>query len=255
MKCQKAGSGKKACLWLLLLVCSVAAPHERVVTRLPPIGRQVGLLQILVADRDVHVPWVPKRARARSPAEAEKLARKLADSARHGADFVALAKQYSDWPLAAANGGQLGILTEDTGVMPELTDKGLALEMGGVSDPISTSLGYAVLKRLPLMRISHIAIAYQGLPGSKETRTRKEAEELIARIHAELASGKRTFAEEAFDHSDDLVSAGRGGDLGAFDEKSPLMPQIRNAATHLQKGQVSAPFESPLGLELVLRVE
>jgi hypothetical protein len=232
-----------------------AAPYERRVVQLPPLGRQVNVLLVLLSHKDVHLPWVPKRSRNRTPAEAEKLARRVTDAARRGADFVALAKQYSDWPFAAQNGGQLGIQTEGAGDLPEIVEQGLRLSVGVVSDPIPTPFGYAVLKRLPVMRISHIAIGYEGLPGSRQTRTRAEAEQLVAQIRGDLLSGTHTFADQAFQYSDDLGSAGRGGDLGSFDEKTALMPQIRKVAAELKPGQLSAPFVSPLGLELVWRAE
>ncbi len=240
------------------MVDAGAAPGtpERRVLRTPPLGQQVEVLMVLLSHRDVHAPWVPKRSRDRTPAQAQKIAQKVTDAARHGSDFVALARQYSDWPLAAQNGGQLGILTVGSGTLPEsIAEKGLHLSVGGISDPIATPLGYAVLKRLPLMRISHITIGYASLPGSTQTRTRAEADELAAHIHADLLSGAKTFVDQAFQYSDDLGTAGRGGDLGSFDEKSPLMPQIRKVATALKPGQLSAPFDSPLGIELVWRVE
>ena len=232
-----------------------AAPPPRNVVRLTPIGRQIDLLQILIAYKDIHVPWVPARAKTRTAAEAEKIARRVSQEARRGADFSKLAKEWSDWPFAAQNGGQLGILVEGNSSMPEVTAEGLKLEVGGVSDPVSTPLGYAVLKRLPLVRISHVVIGYAGLPGSKQTRSRAEAEQIATQVHDEITSGKISFADAAFKYSDEVVSAGRGGDVGSFEEKSPSLPQIHKMAMTLKKGEVSAPFDSPLGFEILLRTE
>jgi peptidyl-prolyl cis-trans isomerase SurA len=233
---------------------SVAAP-TRTVTKLPPIGKQIDLLQILISHKDVHVPWVPNRAKKRTPAEAEKIARRVVQDARHGADFDKLAKEWSDWPFAAQNGGKLGILVEGTGNMPELTTEGMKLEVGGVSDVVPTSLGYAVLKRVPLVRISHVVIGYAGLPGGRATRTREEAERLAASVHDDIVSGKISFADAAFEYSDELVSAGRGGDIGSFETKNPQLPQTLKAAMALRKGEISAPFDSPLGFEILQRTE
>jgi peptidyl-prolyl cis-trans isomerase SurA len=225
------------------------------VARLPPIGPQIDLLQIMLSDKDVRAPWVPNRSKNRTPVEAEKIARRLSQEARHGADFAQLAKTWSDWPFAVQNGGQLGILARGGGNMPELAEEGMKLDIGGISDPISTQFGYAVIKRLPLVRISHLVIGYAGLSGNRQNRTREEAEELATRVHDDIASGKISFADAAFEYSDELVSAGRGGDIGSFEEKSPQMPQIHKVAVALRKGEISAPFDSPLGFEILQRTE
>jgi peptidyl-prolyl cis-trans isomerase SurA len=232
-----------------------AAPPPRNVVRLTPIGRQIDLLQILIAYKDIHVPWVPNRAKGRTAAEAERIARRVSQEARRGADFSKLAKQWSDWPFAAQNGGQLGILVEGNTGMREVTAEGLKLEVGGVSDPVLTPLGYAVLKRLPLVRISHVVIGYAGLPGSKQTRSRAEAEQIATQVHDEITSGKISFADAAFKYSDEVVSAGRGGDVGSFEEKGPSLSQVHKVALTLKKGEVSAPFDSPLGFEILQRTE
>jgi parvulin-like peptidyl-prolyl isomerase len=232
-----------------------AEPPPRVVTRLPPIGPQVNLSLILLSDKDVRVPWVPNRSKKRTAAEAEKIARRLSLEARRGADFAKLVKEWSDWPLAAQNEGKLGILVSGAGNLPELADAGLKLAMGEVSDPISTPFGYAVVKRIPLVRISHVVIGYAGVPGGKQTRTREEAQALATKVHDDIVSGKLSFADAAFTYSDEMVSAGRGGDIGSFDPKSPQLPQILKVAGSLKKGEVSPPFDSPAGFEIIERTE
>jgi hypothetical protein len=232
-----------------------AEPTPRTVTRLPPIGAQVNLSLLLLSDKDVRAPWVPNRSKNRSPAEAEKIARRLSLEARRGADFVKLVKEWSDWPLAAQNDGRMGILISGAGSLPELTEAGLKLEVGGVSDPIKTSFGYAVVKRMPLVRISHVVIGYAGVAGGKQTRTREEAQALATKVHDEIVSGKLSVADAAFAYSDELVSAGRGGDIGSFDPKVPQLPQILKVAGSLKKGEVSAPIDSPAGYEIIERTE
>jgi hypothetical protein len=232
-----------------------AEPLPRTVTRLPPIGAQVNLSLILLAHKDVRVPWVPNRSKNRTPAEAERIARRLSLDARHGADFVKLVKEWSDWPLAAQNDGRMGILVSGTGSLPELTEAGLKLEVGAVSEPIKTPFGYAVVKRMPLVRISHVVIGYAGVAGGKQTRTREEAQALATKVHDEIVSGKLAVGDAAFAYSDELVSAGRGGDIGSFDPRAPQLPQILKVAGSLKKGEVSAPTDGPAGYEIIVRTE
>jgi parvulin-like peptidyl-prolyl isomerase len=73
-------------------------------------------------------------------------------------------------------------------------------------------------------------------------------------IEADLQAGK-SFDEQAFANSDDFLSAGRGGDMGAVLETSAMLPEIKQAAGRLSVGQVSAPLESPLGILIVKRTE
>ncbi len=241
---------------------AVAAPapgwSRKVVTE-PPLGKQVDIAQIVVTYRGCAAPWTPPAGRKRTLAQARQLAQKIADRARAGADFDGLAVQYSDWPFANRKGtpgygGHLGILTEGTTTFDAFKTVPFRLKVGEVSDPVESPYGFHIFERLPATRVSEILLTYDGSARLHAPRTKSEAEALAAQIESELASGK-SFADEAFAHSDDVVSAGRGGDIGAFDAQTKLSPAIADTARRLQKGQVSAPIVGPGGLYIVERTE
>lgn len=81
----------------------------------------------------------------RTDAEASALADELAKKLAGGADFAALAAQYSDDPGSAARGGDLGFA--GPGVYVEAFEKALfAMQPGEVSAPVKTEFGYHVIR-------------------------------------------------------------------------------------------------------------
>jgi len=71
-------------------------------------------------------------------------ARKVSTQAKHGMTFSVLVKEYSKDPKAKENLGKTGLVTK--GMYPEYDDVAFSLPLGGVSDPIKTSRGWAVIK-------------------------------------------------------------------------------------------------------------
>ncbi|WP_035802883.1 peptidylprolyl isomerase [Deferrisoma camini] len=85
-----------------------------------------------------------------SASEADrKAAREKAEALRKraaaGEDFATLAKENSEDPGSAPNGGDLGFFTRDRMVKP-FADAAFALEKGKVSDVVETRFGYHVIK-------------------------------------------------------------------------------------------------------------
>ncbi|MHB8418160.1 MAG: peptidylprolyl isomerase [Myxococcales bacterium] len=232
---------------------------ERHVVKRPPLGRQAVAAQIVICSKDLPVAWLPQRARQRTLEQARELAREVAAKARAGDDFTELAVKYSDWPGADRKifegyGGRLGLLTEGTQGAPEAYNEIFKLPVNGVSDPVPSSFGLHVFKRLPSMRLSEILITHEGAQGLHSPRSVDDAKALAAKIEGELAAGK-SFADEAFADSDDVASAGRGGDIGTFELGARFPAPFREAASGLRVGQASAPFSTPAGLVILERTE
>jgi parvulin-like peptidyl-prolyl isomerase len=99
----------------------------------------------------------------------------------------------------------------------------------------------------------HILIAYEGAVQAppKLRRSRSEAVQMAEQVRGELLAGA-DFTKLAKDRSDD-GSAGRGGQLGAF-EQGRMVPAFERAAFALQVAEVSEVVETPFGLHVIERM-
>ena len=81
----------------------------------------------------------------RSDADALKLAKEVVGKLNDGGDFAKLAKEYSDDPGSATQGGLYSKVNPNQFV-PEFKDACLNLELNKVSEPVKTEYGYHVMK-------------------------------------------------------------------------------------------------------------
>jgi parvulin-like peptidyl-prolyl isomerase len=83
----------------------------------------------------------------RSKEEAKKLAQEVAAKAKKpGADFAALADEYTEDPSGKGRGGKLGTFTRGR-MVPEFDEATFGLEPGGVSDVVETGFGFHIIYR------------------------------------------------------------------------------------------------------------
>lgn len=81
----------------------------------------------------------------RSAEEAVKRAEEVIAKLEGGADFAEMAKEYSDDPVTAGKGGDLGVVSP--GFFGDEFDEAVeGLEVGQISQPVETSFGVQVLK-------------------------------------------------------------------------------------------------------------
>jgi peptidyl-prolyl cis-trans isomerase C len=100
-------------------------------------GEQVRASHILIQ--------VPKDADAATKATARAKAESLLKQVKAGKDFAALAKENSQDPGSAAQGGDLGFFAKGQMVGP-FNDVAFALKPGTVSDIVETDFGYHIIK-------------------------------------------------------------------------------------------------------------
>jgi peptidyl-prolyl cis-trans isomerase SurA len=186
--------------------------------------------------------------------EALVLADEIAQKAKSGEDFAALAAEYSDGPTAT-RGGDLGIFAANR-MVPEFSQACLAMEVGGISDPVETQFGFHVIQRNAVDKVAarHILVMHNGSQRKPPTIDRTEAEALARceEIAARAKAGE-DFEALAREYSDG-PSGPRGGDLGSFGHGA-MVPAFDEAVFALEVGGVSEVVVTPFGCHVIQRYQ
>ncbi len=204
---------------------------------------------------------VPENAPAEDTLAAYRKMQVLRDSVLQGVDFGSLAVRHSQDPSARGPadtrgaGGRLGFFTGGDLVEP-FESFAYNIPVGGLSPVFRTRFGYHMLTvherkpAVPNIRISHIMIRHAGPPGdSTNALVRAEA------LGKQLDEGA-DFAQLAKDHSEDIMSAGQGGDVGTIAYTSPVPDTFKEAAFALMEpGDIAGPVETPFGVHLIRLTE
>lgn len=102
--------------------------------------------------------------------------------------------------------------------------------------------------RAIILRTDNAALSLPAAPNRPPlpvAEARKKLEELRKR-----ALAGADFAELAQENSDDLATAGAGGDVG-YVNRQTVIPPVSNAAYALSPGQISDVISTPYGLEVI----
>lgn len=172
-------------------------------------------------------------------------------------DFEALAKQYSEDPSAADNGGNLGWFSAMRMVYPFET-AAFTTPVGEISMPVRTRFGYHILKvngRRPAL--GEVRAAHIMVKTGKETSDEDiaKAKEKALEVKGLLDSGKNTFEELAAKYSEDKGSAAKGGELPQFGT-GRMVAAFERAAFALQNvGDVSEPVQTEYGWHIIKLLE
>jgi peptidyl-prolyl cis-trans isomerase SurA len=153
-------------------------------------------------------------------------------------DFAAVARQFSEDPGTAAEGGNLGCFEPGT-LMPEFERAAFDLKPGEVSDAVLTQFGFHLIllheKRETEMCASHILVRARTADADHE-RARSLLEELRSR-----AVAGEDFAELARTHSEDPGTARQGG-LWQILDRDTIPPFLAPFVSDLGLGGISQPF-------------
>jgi peptidyl-prolyl cis-trans isomerase SurA len=191
---------------------------------LPPVPAQVELAHLVRYVR----PDSLQRSRTL------ELALRLRDSLLKGADFAELARRYSGDAASAAHGGELGWI-ERGKLLPEYERAAFGLQIGEVSAPVETPMGYYLIqvldRRQDAVRVRHILLRMQG----DAERVRAELEQLRQRVLA-----GEPFDSLALRYSEEEDTRGVGGSLGLLALET-LPGELRTLVESLPDGGVSAP--------------
>ncbi len=208
-------------------------------------GLELNLAHVLVR--------VPQDTAADHVQALQARAQNVAERARTGADFAALALEFSDAP-ERVRGGEFGLRPADR--LPELFVQATrALPVGAVVGPLRSSAGFHILKVLEKQqagrpdvlltetRASHILL----LPSAQLSP--QAALDQLGQWRQRIISGQDSFEALARAHSQD-GSAPQGGDLG-WARPGQFVPEFEQAMNMLRPGEISAPLVSRFGVHLI----
>jgi peptidyl-prolyl cis-trans isomerase SurA len=169
-----------------------------------------------------------------------------------GEDFATLARQFSEDPSAASNGGNLGYFTALQMVYPFET-AAYQTPKGQVSEIVRTEFGYHILKvydKRPSsgkVTVAHIMLrTVKGASEQDSIAVRKK----IFEIYEKVKKGE-DFATLVRQFSEDSNTKNNGGQLREFGV-GDLIPEFENAAFALKnEGDVAEPVYTPYGWHII----
>lgn len=209
-----------------------------------PSQRQINLGHVLVR--------VPEDASPAVVAERQAKAQQAADRLRAGADFAAVARDFSD-AAEGARGGELGLLP--VGRYPELFVQSTAsTPVGGLVGPVRSPAGFHVLKVLQKVDNALPATVVQNRARHILLRTGPQLTEAaaaarLADYRRRVLRGTDNFATLAREHSQD-GSAKQGGELG-WASPGRYVPEFEEALARLEPGGISEPVVTRFGVHLI----
>ncbi|WP_238387995.1 peptidylprolyl isomerase [Hymenobacter sediminis] len=139
-----------------------------------------------------------------------------------GEDFATLAKQFSQDPGSAAEGGYLGFFKRRE-LVPEYEAAALRLEPGGLSPIVESQFGFHLIQLIERKGDS-FSTRHILLKPETGTADTNEAAKQLTKLRRQILADSLTFAKAAKDKSDDKLSGGNGGMLQNRRDGSTYLP-------------------------------
>lgn len=194
----------------------------------------------------------PEQIQAQQAKAQQVLAR-----ARSGADFAALATEFSN-AANRNNGGQLGLRSAER-YPPLFVEATQKLRAGEVSDPVRSAAGFHILKviekkqaGMPDMMVTQTHARHILLRLTPQL-TEAAAVTKLAELKKRILSAQTDFATAARENSQD-GSAAQGGDLG-WVNPGAFVPEFEKVMNTLAPSQISDPLVSRFGVHLLQVLE
>ena len=198
-----------------------------------------------------HIMLVPKVSAEKKQEIREKL-QGIRQRAISGEDFAALAKEFSEDPGSAADGGDLGYFGQ--GIMiREFSDVAFSLNVGDISGIVETVYGLHIIKvddkRNDEVRARHILLRLT--PDEKDDAV---VIEKLNDIRSRILAGDATFEDIAKQYSEDPETKDLGGKMKWLTRDAIVnaakFQSLYDAAVKLKKGEISEPFKSNYGYHI-----
>lgn len=170
--------------------------------------------------------------------KARELAVMLLDSLKKGGDFATLARQYSNDPGSASQGGDLGFVKRGV-FYPEFEAVAFSLAPNQLSGIVESPVGFHIIQLLERrgesIHTRHILIKLKA-----DDEADLKAIEFLNDLRDSVVRGVNTFEFYAKKYSDDKENARFGGELGTF-EKNQLDKSLLDIIFKMKENDISFP--------------
>jgi peptidyl-prolyl cis-trans isomerase SurA len=168
----------------------------------------------------------------------------LKERLQHGEDFEVLARAYSQDPVSALQGGDLGFWRLGE-LAPAYEAAALALQPGEISDPVITQFGVHLIQLIvreeDRYNSRHILLKY-----GPDALGIEVVQEQLVQLRTDILAGKVTFEKAAIQSSEDPLTAPNGGLLMGEHGSTRILiddlpPDVYFAIEQLPPGAISDP--------------
>jgi peptidyl-prolyl cis-trans isomerase D len=171
-----------------------------------------------------------------------------------GADFAAVAREYSDDTASKAQGGDLGYFGRNR-MVKEFEDAAFSAQPGKLVGPVKSSFGYHLIEvtdKRPGGQQPFEAVAPQIRARLTAERARQLAETRAKQIASQLAANKPANADAVKALAQPpAVTYADSGKVSALDPIPGLGTTLNTTAFALKKGEVSQAVQVPQGWAIV----
>jgi len=173
-----------------------------------------------------------------------------------GKDFESVAKQYSEDPTVAENGGDLGFFGGFKMVY-DFEDAAYNTKVGELSQPFRTKFGFHLVKVSDKRKsVGELTVAHIMVSNKKSEDTLQEKPfDRINDIYKKIQQGEdfETLAEQ---FSEDKASAKKGGLVNRFGKGQLMSDAFETAAFGLkEKGDITEPVQSDFGWHIIKLID
>ncbi len=200
-----------------------------------------------------HILLYPQVSLERKKAATDTL-KSIRERIMNGEDFGELAKEYSQDPGTAKDGGFIDWFTRSSGYDPDFTTAAFSLAKGEISDVIETTHGLHIIKcediRGDEIQARHIMIVL--MPNDNDNQALIDR---LSKMRTNVVENGELFEDVAKKYSEDETSRELGGKINwitsAQGTQESGIPSFIEHARELEKGGVSTPFQSQYGFHII----
>lgn len=191
---------------------------------------------------EVHARHILLSTKDKDEQAVKKQAEDLVVELRGGADFAALARQFSEDPGSKENGGDLGFFQRGR-MVPEFEHTAFAQEVNQISDPVKTQFGYHIIQTLEkragyTMDFALVKEQIQRTIALPQTIDNAKAQ--AKKVYDEITKDKKKMEDIS---KIQLVELKTTDFFSKTEDLPGLSPVFRDTVFGLKKDQISEPVQ------------